>query len=387
MARSAKGDGSIFQTETGWRGYVTVNGKRVSFRAKSKAEASQKKRELINRRDTVGIATDNTHTVGSWIKHWLDATEGAHAASTHHGYKYLVDHYMSKTLLATSLSKINAERIEAEYRRLAKTGLAGSTMRQIHSVLHTSLKVAQQRGYIPFNPASIVLEKPKRERPEITTLHEADIAAIEAVLQTHQLKARWHIGLALGLRPGEALGLEWKHIDFDNRRILVRQQIQQVGNEQIFRTGTKTQAGWRDIPMPDYIAEMLKEHRIHQLQHVAGEGVEMWSPDGKTHSWVFTSQRRPGRPLTHNGDATEWRKILQQAGVPHVPRYAARHTAASFLVANNVDIATVAAILGHTDAGFTLKTYVHAMDERMKAVGDLLQNNKVPDKVPGESAA
>lgn len=382
MPRAAKGEGTIFETPTGWRGYVTVNGKRVGFRAKNKAEAAQKKRELLNRRDTVGIATDTTYTVGAWINQWIEATEGIHAKKTHAGYTYAANHYLSKSFMALPLTKVNVERIEAEYRRLKKEGLAGTTIRQVHSIVHTSLKVAQQRGYIPFNPASIVIEKPKRERSEVTTMSEADIAAIETVLEGHRLKARWHIGLALGLRPGEALGLEWKHVDFENEKLIIRQQVQQIGKNMVLIEATKTDAGWRDVPLPNYIADMLKEHRIRQLQEVAGAGVEMWSPDGKPHSWVFTSSRRPGRPLTHDGDSTEWRKLVALAGVPHVRRYAARHTAASFLVAKNVDIATVAAILGHTDAGFTLKTYVHAMDERKKAVGAMLDKNKVPDKVP-----
>lgn len=381
MTRQAKGEGSVFKTADGWRGYVTVQGKRVYFSATTKAEISQKRRELINRRESVGIATSSNFTLGEWISHWIDATESVHAITTHHGYKYITTHYLSAAFLKTPLAKVNAERIEAEYKRLKASGLAGSTMRQLHSIIHTSLKVAQQRGHIPYNPASIVIQKPKRERTEITTLHEADIAAIESVLKGHRLEARWHIGLALGLRPSEALGLEWKHIDFDTSTIHIRQQVQQVGKEMHLVEATKTDAGWRDVPLPDYIADMLKEHRIRQLQEIAGHGVEMWSPDGKPHSWVFTSARRPGRPLSHDGDGTEWRKLLAKAGVPHVRRYAARHTAASFLVANNVDIATVAAILGHTDASFTLKTYVHAMDERKKAVGGLLDKNRVQDKV------
>ncbi|MEZ3161499.1 tyrosine-type recombinase/integrase [Microbacterium sp. BWT-B31] len=94
---------------------------------------------------------------------------------------------------------------------------------------------------------------------------------------------------------------------------------------------------------------------------------------------MFTSARRPGRPVTDDGDSSQWRKILAAAGVPHTRRYSSRHTAASVLIGHGVDPASVAAILGHNDPGFTMRTYVHGIDERVTAAVSAL--DRVQDKV------
>jgi len=385
MARNAKGEGSAFKTDSGYRGYVTVNGKRRYFSAKTKAEAAQKKRQLLNQRDTTGLATGKGYTLGQWLEHWLSITKSSHKPKTHSGYTYMVEHYLSEPFKATPLAKLTVERIEAEYQRLADAGLSGSTRAQAHSIIHTALKVAQQRGHIGINFAALVVDKPRAERKKVHPLSEADVLAIEATLAGNRLEARWLIGLDLGIRPGEALAIEWTDIDFDAGTLHIHQQLQKVDKKVILVPTPKTDAGNRTIPLPGYLLEKLKEHRRQQMVEMLSEKWEPWSPDGKPHAWAFTSQRNPGRPVTDDGDSTQWRKILTAAGVPHTRRYTARHTAASVLISKGVDPATVAMILGHNDPGFTMRTYVHGIDERVQAAVALL--DKVQNKVqqPGEA--
>lgn len=391
--RNAKGEGSLWPTDNGYRGYVTVNGMRKYFSARTKAEAAQKRRQLLTQRDTTGLATGKSQSLGSWIEHWLKITETIHSPNVVSNYPKLVARYVPKSLLALPLSKVTVSRLETLYADLEAKGLAASTRGQVHSILHTSLKLAAQRGMIPTNPASQVQNKPrpKRDRTDVEeyVFSDADVVAIKSALESSRLKARWHLALGLAMRPAEALGLEWSHINFEARTIKVRQQVQSIDGKLVIRPLLKTASGRRDIPMPEYIAVMLMEHRIEQLETVAGAGVEMWSPDGKPHSWVFTSARRPGRPLTADGDGTEWRKILIAAGVPHKRRYSARHTAISWLLANGVDLVTVAEIVGHSDPSLTLRVYAHSVEERKLAAAHILDtaNNKVQDKVQQQSVS
>lgn len=374
MARRAKGEGTLYETPTGYRGYVTLDGKRNHFRATTKTLALAKKTKLINEHATNTKLAQTEHTLGSWVQHWLKATESKHAANTHSNYTYQFGHYYSQKIRDTPLAKVTVEMLENEYAQFVKLKLAGSTRLQLHSIVHTSLKMAQQRGHILVNPASIVVDKPTRNKSVVKAISTLDVAAIEYVLETSRLKARWHLGLALGLRPAETLGLEWSAINFDDRTIHIRQQVQNVGKNMIIVPLLKTDAGLRSLPLPEYLAAMLLEHRITQLSEVAGKGIQMWSPDEKPHSWVFTSARRPGVPLSVHGDTTEWRKILVKAGVAHTRRYAARHTAATFLVSRGVDVVTVAHILGHADPGLTMRTYVHSVDEKVRAVANVLDD-------------
>lgn len=372
MSRRTKGEGSIYQAADGsWRSYVTLqDGRRKYVRAATKAEANQKRKDLIARRDTVGISSSK-HTIGSWVHHWIDITSDRHKPSTTYGYRYAFDKYVSDDFKRINLDALKIEHVEQEYQRLQDSGLAGSTRHQCHSVIRAALKSAVQRGHIGFNPADLVENKPKIQRQPVETFSEADIRQLEAALAGTRAEARWMLALALGLRPSEVRGLEWKHLDWDSGLLTIGQQVQQLGKDMVLISGTKTDAGERIIRLPAFLLELLRTHRLRWLQENAG--TEMWSPDGEPHSWMFTQYRTPGKPLDRNSDATSWRRLLEKAGLPHTRMYTARHSAATMLIAHGVDSHTVADILGHRDAVFTQRVYVHALAERKDQAVDIIE--------------
>lgn len=379
--RNAKGEGSLWQTDDGWRGYVTVNGRRRYFQAKTKTVAAKKRRELLNLRDTVGLSTGRSVTVEQWLNHWIAITEGKHKPKTTERYKDTINRYMSATLRRTPITKLSTEKLEDEYANLSDK-YAPSTVHQVHALLHVALKLAVQRGKITYNPASMVVNKPKLSKARTEVLSEDDVQAIEQALTGSWNRARWMVALSLGLRPGEALALEWGDIDWEGKTITVHQQIQMIDGKMCLTSSTKGKAGYRTIPLPDFLAVILREHWPKAMRMVAG--AQMWSPDGKDHSWCFTSRVHKGRPLTPAGDYTNWQRILSDAGLQPARPYIARHTAASVLLAHGVDIATISAILGHADSAFTLRTYVHSLEESKRAAGvtlDAIFADKVQNRV------
>ena len=69
------------------------------------------------------------------------------------------------------------------------------------------------------------------------------------------------------------------------------------------------------------------------------------------------------------------------AGVPEItPCTASRHAAGSYLARARVTTAVIAAWLGHADAGFTMKTYVHARPEDLAAARDALAARKTAEE-------
>lgn len=85
-----------------------------------------------------------------------------------------------------------------------------------------------------------------------------------------------------------------------------------------------------------------------------------------------------GRPLDPARLRRVWYRLMRQAGVPKVTPYtASRHAAVSYLAnVAGVSPAVVAAWLGHTDASFTTRTYVHARPEDLAAVRDALAGRR-----------
>ena len=91
--------------------------------------------------------------------------------------------------------------------------------------------------------------------------------------------------------------------------------------------------------------------------------------------WLFPSSRTGG--MYHpDSVATLRQRILKDAGLEHLRFHDLRHTFATLALQNGVDIKTVSAMLGHYDAGFTLRTYTHTtrqkQDEAAQTMGNLM---------------
>lgn len=377
MGRAAKGDGSIFKTQTGYRGYITVNGRRKYTSGAKKTEVAQKLREMKNQRDTGVLAVGRSPRLADWIDHWLKATQGDHKLKTHAGYQAAVDNYMPAWLGDVTIAKLTAEHLEDAYATLLQK-YAGSTVNQLHTVIRASLTLAAKRGKVPVNVAQLVVSQPKAAPAPVKPLSDADLEQIYAALSDTDHEARWMLALELGMRPGEAIALEWTHVDFEEGSIAIRQQLQMVERKLRLVPYAKTDAGKRKVPLPGHLADALKKHRTKQLEQIAkaptwGGWLDVDEPEGTVHAFMFTSSRRAGWPITPSGDTQQWGRVLDAAGVPRVSRYTARHTAASRMIAAGIDLTVVAEILGHANINVLIRVYAHALEDRKKAAAGLLE--------------
>lgn len=389
MARAAKGEGTAYKTKDGkWRGYVTVNGKRKYFSAATKGEAARKKRALLQQRDSGHLVAGKTPTMKEWLAHWMKTTGSDRRASTNGIYDIYIRKYIEPAIGGKRVDKITMEDLEALYAGMEEKGLSGSTQRQTHSIIRASLKHAVWRGHVGRNVAALI-KPPQRAKPATETMSEADLAAVYKALDGDAFQARWHLSLDLGLRPGEAIALEWKHVDFEQNTIRIEQEILQISKKGTqLEKMTKTTAGTRVIAVPQHIMTMLADTRKKQMLKRAERGSDWieWEPDGEPHAWCFT--RDDGTPLKPSYDSRQWKLLLERAGVPHTRRYTARHTAASMALSAGADVVSVADMMGHSSPSLTLSVYTHAIEERKRALADLIEarhkvqpEDKVQNKV------
>lgn len=89
--------------------------------------------------------------------------------------------------------------------------------------------------------------------------------------------------------------------------------------------GTKSKAGKRGIGLPDELVVLLKQHKAEQ-ECERLKAAELWQETG----YVFTTPT--GEPLNPRTDYTEWKRLLERAGVPERRLHDARHTAATVLL-------------------------------------------------------
>ena len=79
-------------------------------------------------------------------------------------------------------------------------------------------------------------------------------------------------------------------------------------------------------------------------------------------------------PMTSTTFTWRFKLILKKHGLPeNLTVHSLRHTAASLMIANGTDVATVAGILGHSQVSTTLDIYTHAFDKNKRAASEALQ--------------
>ena len=214
---------------------------------------------------------------------------------------------------------------------------------------------AVRRGLAPTNPVKALErgERPKVVREEMRVL---DRHEIDALLGAARARYRTLLATAIftGLRASELLGLQWWHTDFAAGVVKVRDQVYRTGE----RLPLKTEKARRDVVLQPALATLLREHRLA-------------SPHSQPGDYVFA--RPDGRPMHPDtvriaglNKAVAAAK-LNSPGRPRLRFHDLRHTYASLLISQGVDVAYVSRQLGHANITTTLNTYTHLFDHARNA--------------------
>jgi integrase len=138
---------------------------------------------------------------------------------------------------------------------------------------------------------------------------------------------------------------------------------------------SKTAAGRRTLPLDEALVKALRAFRAVQAAEKLAAG-EAYPTDGD-----YVACDELGAPLDPARLRRVWYRLMKQAGVPKITPYtASRHAAGSYLARARVSPAVIAAWLGHADAGFTMRTYVHARPEDLAAARDALAARKTAEE-------
>ena len=156
-----------------------------------------------------------------------------------------------------------------------------------------------------------------------------------------------------GMRRGEVLALRWSNVDLDKKVIQVREALEKTDAHGIRFKSPKSNAGRRDITLPDILVEVLQEHRKAQLEFRMKLGA------GKLYDTTLLFADLNDAPLSPNALSAAWSDFAQRIGMPGVTFHALRHTHASQLIDAGVDIVTISKRLGHAKPDITLRVYSH----------------------------
>ena len=173
--------------------------------------------------------------------------------------------------------------------------------------------------------------------------------------------------ISTGMRRGECCGIKWSDINWQEYSIKISRNIVKVSHEDILEKEPKTAAGNRKVYISKSMDMLLGEFRS-ECEWFARQYIGRELHDG---DFIFI--RDNSLPMTPNSFTFRFNKILAKHDLPKtLTVHSLRHSNASLLISQNVDVRTVAGLLGHSQASTTLDIYSHSFDKTKKAASEKL---------------
>ena len=385
--RRPQGDGTIRKRADGrWEGRIIIGHKKdgspifKSVFGKTQKSALKQLHQLIDLYRDVDLTEECRMTLGEWLDKWLDEYMiFTVKESTIQGYRAQVENQIKRFIGNKQLAYLTTADIQKFYNQIKKNGrtkphrvhgyaLSDSVVRSTHMVLHQALDMAVKERLIVRNPTNGTVI-PKMSHTEKQVLCDSELDKfIETIKQEPYWYDFFYVEIMTGLRRGEICGLKWSDINFADGTLLVKRAVSHKKGGGVTVGETKTDAGTRRILLPTSVATLLQEKRTNAVSE-----------------WVFPHHMNPSEPLHPNSAYTKLKTILKRANLPSIRFHDLRHTFATHAMQGGVDAKTLAGILGHTNASFTLDTYTHVTGDMQKSastvVNDMMQNFLIKEEM------
>src|SRR6266700_881190 len=360
--RSHHNEGSVYYAayRDRWVAEVTTSlGKRKRSYCKTERDAVRKKNELLRELEQGTLATGPQRKLGDYLEDWI---ENVHKdklrVSTYVKYKKLIK-YIGVDLGNVWLQKLTPEQVRRFYTKMGTKkdkggrGLSSKTIHEIHGVLHLALDNAVRWNYVGRNVCELVTP-PRIVSREATLLTLEQAQTLLSSVREHRLEVLLTMAVVTGMRRGELLALRWANIDFERQTLLVLHTVDYIPHYGYVETEPKTKAGKRLISLPSFLLDMLQQHRVKLLKQQLKQG-----DDWENRDLVFPDLR--GGYFNSNYLLRIFKKLLKEAGLPHIHFHDLRHSAATILLSMGVNMKVIQELLGHSDISITLRTYSHLL--------------------------
>ena len=380
-----------------FKGY-DLDGKAIrhqkTIHCKNKSEAQTELAKFLTQVESGLVIDGSVPTFAQFVEIWTrDYALKELAPSTYYRYKRMLEtriipyfgHYKLDKIKPTDIMRFydlleqDAQLVRKKNNNGKKTRkpLSQKTILEHHRLLSAMLHKAVYWQLIISNPAERV-QPPKASKPTRPHYDEEQTKILVDNLQKltgNNIKYRVAILLDIftGARLGELVGLEWSDIDLKNGIININKSSQYLSQKGVFTKSPKTESSIRDVAIPDFIVSLLEEYKLwyEEQKSICGD---FWYESDR----LFVQDN--GKPI-HPSTISKWfEKFVKQIGLPVINFHGLRHTNATLLIAQQVDVATVSARLGHAQITTTYNFYVHPLKSHDKMAGNVLENLLVPSK-------
>lgn len=375
MNKRSNGEGCFRKLKSGtWRGQIMdgyrADGKRniVSFTAPTKSEVQQKIRRYLADK-AAGLTTlSRSMSFSVWAEQWYQDYVTQVQPSTYSSYRYTLkllkaffDHMV--------LSEIKPQHINSFMTKLLKEGCSLSKISKCRSMLIQIFDAAENNGLILKNPA----RKAKAIRTQSTedtgkdAFSYEEVALLKKYLRDDLLGNSIRLLLGSGLRVQELLALRPEDIAEDGSEICVNKAIKMVDGKPTIGP-PKSKRSCRTVPIP----EDYRPYAVYLRTH-----------GGK--SYIWTSTRKSLLYSVGTFRNKYYAALKRVPGVRKLGPHCCRHTYVTHLEANQVPLAEIARLVGHSTVS-TTNRYLHISSDTLeRAVSTLNYSNRGSRNLPAEA--
>lgn len=294
-------------------------------------------------------------------------------ATTLHGYEVTAERIYSSvgTILAKNLTPHRLENFVAQ---MVDNGLASKTIKNTINLLSAAYRHAVKIGQLDKNPCEKIT-LPQGQPRDIRILYLEEIPMFLEAISECDLneKVAYELALFLGLRRSEILGLKEDDVDIVRGLVSIHNTRHRVDGEDIDQD-TKTKRSTRVLALPDIliidIARLLQIHRSFKYDKVD-----------------YLIQDGFGNLINPQALASRLTRLEERKGLPHVTLHGLRHTYASLLNSQGVDMAMISAELGHSNLTTTQNIYTHIIKSPSQSSRGIANTINSVTKIGGISVA
>lgn len=268
------------------------------------------------------------------------------------------------------LSKLALGVLSSWKQEMQEKPLKVKTKQNIYGAFRAMLNWAVKMEYLPGNPLNrldnfkeVLFEKPQDKlhfyTPEQFKLYIAAAAEMRQTFNDYGCYIFFNIAYYTGARKGEINALKWTDIE-GNIMHIRRSVSQKIKGKPIVETPPKNKSSYRDVQLPKVLVTILAEHKRMQ-QQLKGFN-NNWRVCGGWHC------------LSDTGISNANIAYAKAAGLPIIRIHDFRHSHASLLANNGINIQEIARRLGHSKVEMTWNTYAHLYPQEQERAIDILEN-------------
>ena len=288
---------------------------------------------------------------------WLEEIKGQIQENTRENYISIYKNHLGPYFGDRMLDEIAPQEIERYYTTSSAMHLNIHTIHRHHANLHSFFKYAHRHDWIAENPMAKV-ERPKDTYKFMAAYYHADQmrALFDAAAHDKIFPAIFLCGV-MGLRRSEIAGLKWDAVSFNDNTIQIRRKAirDRSSRKDVVSTSLKTQSSYRTLVMPEPVRSFLLKLRA---QH-------------RNSDFILVDEK--GQRISLNTVTNRFRALLQREGLPKIRFHDLRHSCATILLNEGVDLKEIQDWLGHSNVNTTANLYLHTDMKSKRKLAERLE--------------